>query len=145
MDRIARIVDQVYDGALDSGAWPAAHTSICELMDANHAISMLRSFPERRAFDSDAVIPRAELLLNDFFNDYIRPMGGYRGLITIPTGGTVSTASSRFAAASTRQTSAKRKSQRSTASCRTWRAHCASNCNSMRPRQGSRRLSTPSI
>jgi DNA-binding CsgD family transcriptional regulator len=119
MDAIDRIVDQLYDGALESGAWPAAFASICELMGADHVISMVRNdadsslpfvgaarvdqanvtrlcdvapigmallqaFPERRAFDYDTVIPRAQLLRSDLFNDYIRPMGGYRALGVVP-------------------------------------------------------------
>lgn len=119
MDSIGRIIDQLYDGALDAGAWSAAFASICEVMGANHVISMVRndadssypfigtaridevnvarfsevahlgmamvqSFPEQRAFDSELVMPREQLQRSDFFNDYVRPMGGYRGLIAIP-------------------------------------------------------------
>jgi DNA-binding CsgD family transcriptional regulator len=119
MEPIDRVIDHLYDGALDSAAWPAAFASICELLGADHAISMVRndadssypfvgtaridqvnvarfvevahlgmamvrSFPERRAFDSELVMPREQLRRSDFFNDYVRPMGGYRGLIAIP-------------------------------------------------------------
>jgi PAS domain-containing protein len=119
MDAVDRVIDQLYDGALDSAAWPAAFASICELMGANHVIgmvrndtdssfpfiraarvdqenltrfagvapmgmAMMRSFPERSAFDFDSVIPREQLLRSDLFNDYIRPMGGYRALMSIP-------------------------------------------------------------
>jgi DNA-binding CsgD family transcriptional regulator len=44
----------------------------------------VRSFPEQNAFDSELVMPREQLWRSDFFNDYVRPMGGYRGLIAIP-------------------------------------------------------------
>jgi DNA-binding CsgD family transcriptional regulator len=119
MDPAGRVIDQLYDGALDSAAWPAALASICELLGADHVISMVRndadssfpfvgtaridqvnvarfsevahlgmamvrSFPEQSAFDSELVMPREQLWRSDFFNDYIRPMGGYRGLIAIP-------------------------------------------------------------
>lgn len=119
MDAITRIVDQLYDGALDPDAWPAAFTSICELMGASHVICMVRNdvdssypfiqaarveeksltrfadvvpagldgmrpFPERRAFDYDAMMPRDQLLRSDLFHDYIRPMGGYRALLAVP-------------------------------------------------------------
>jgi DNA-binding CsgD family transcriptional regulator len=119
MDPIGRIVDQLYDGAVDAAAWPAAFASICELMGADHAIGMVRNgadssfpfvgaarvdqanvtrmrdvapigmamiqaFPERRAFHYDSVVPRAQLLRSDLFNDYIRPMGGYRALGVVP-------------------------------------------------------------
>lgn len=119
MDRTELIVDQLYDGALDPAAWPAALTAVCELMAADHAIgmvrndaeatfpfvatartdpahippflqmagggmAMLRAFPERRAFDFDAVMPRADFLRGALFNEAIRPMGGYRAVMAIP-------------------------------------------------------------
>jgi DNA-binding CsgD family transcriptional regulator len=119
MDAVGRIIDQLYDGALDAAAWPTAFVSICELLGADHVLSMVRndadstypfvgtaridqvnvarfsevahlgmamvrSFPEQSAFDSESVMPRAHLQRSDFFNDYVRPMGGYRALIAIP-------------------------------------------------------------
>ena len=119
MDVLNRVIDQLYDGALDPAAWPAAFASICEVMGADHAISMvsndadsslpfvgaarvdqanvtrlcdvaplgmalLHAFPERRAFDYYSVIPREQLLRSDLFNDYIRPMGGYRAVGVVP-------------------------------------------------------------
>jgi DNA-binding CsgD family transcriptional regulator len=47
-------------------------------------LSLMRPFAERRAVHSDSVFPRAEFLRSDFYNDVIRPMGGYRSLISIP-------------------------------------------------------------
>lgn len=119
MDVIDRVIDQLYDGALDTSAWPGAFASICELMGADHVIGMVRNdvdssfpfvgaarvdqanltrfydivpmglammrrFPERRAFDYDSVVPREQLLRSDMFNDYIRPMGGYRAVGVVP-------------------------------------------------------------
>jgi DNA-binding CsgD family transcriptional regulator/PAS domain-containing protein len=47
-------------------------------------MAMIRRFPERSAFNYDSVIPREQLLRSDLFNDYIRPMGGYRAMLAIP-------------------------------------------------------------
>jgi DNA-binding CsgD family transcriptional regulator len=119
MNPIGRIIDKLYDGALDSSAWPAAFTSLCDLLGADHAIGMVRDetaahfpfvgsaridkphvarfvdaapggmamlqdFPERRAFDFFSVMPQTQFLRSDFFNDVIRPMGGYRALLAVP-------------------------------------------------------------
>lgn len=119
MDPIGRLIDQLYDGALDPAAWPAAFTSICTLLDADHAVGMVRdndaaNFPlvaaarvepsnlgrfvaaipgpmdmlrgisERRSFDFSSVVPREEFVRSDFFQDVIRPMGGFRAMMTIP-------------------------------------------------------------
>lgn len=119
MDPIGRLIDQLYDGALDPAAWPAAFTSICALLDADHAVGMVRdndaaNFPlvaaarvepsnlgrfvaaapdamdmlrgisERRPFDFSSIVPREEFVRSDFFQDVIRPMGGFRAMMTIP-------------------------------------------------------------
>lgn len=119
MDPTGQIIDQLYDGALDASAWPAAFSSICDLLDADHAIgmvrdgsahnfplvaaarvdpanlarfvdaapgpmSMLKDFSEQRAFNFSAVVPREHFVRSDFFQDVIRPMGGYRAMMTIP-------------------------------------------------------------
>lgn len=119
MDPISRIIDQLYDGALDASAWPAAFVSICELLEADHAIGMVRDaatqnfplvasarvdpanvtrfvdaapasmamlqdFSEQRAFDFSSVVPREHFVRSAFFQDVIRPMGGYRAVMSIP-------------------------------------------------------------
>jgi DNA-binding CsgD family transcriptional regulator len=48
------------------------------------SLSLMRPFAERRAVHSDSVFPRSEFLRSDFYNDVIRPMGGYRSLISVP-------------------------------------------------------------
>lgn len=47
-------------------------------------MALLQAFPERAAFDYDSVIPRAQMLRSDLFNDYIRPMGGHRAVAVVP-------------------------------------------------------------
>jgi DNA-binding CsgD family transcriptional regulator len=42
------------------------------------------ALPQTKAFDFQAVIPRREFLRTDFFNDVVRPAGGYRALCCIP-------------------------------------------------------------
>ncbi len=119
MDGVDRVIDQLYDGALDAAAWPAAFASLCDFLDADHAIGMVRdggssSFPlvaaaridpanvarfvdaapgamallqgfsERRSFDFSSVVPRDHFVRSDFFQDVIRPMGGYRAMMTVP-------------------------------------------------------------
>ena len=119
MDEFDQVVDRLYDGAVDAGAWPQAMSELCQLTGGGHALAivldrkqarfplvatarvdpahlppflemvpwgmtMLRPCVERRAIDFDSVIPRAEFLRSDFFNDVIRPMNGYRAMLTIP-------------------------------------------------------------
>jgi DNA-binding CsgD family transcriptional regulator/PAS domain-containing protein len=51
---------------------------------AADGIDMLQSFRAQQAFDFDAVIPREMFLRSEFFHEVIRPMGGYRALMTVP-------------------------------------------------------------
>jgi DNA-binding CsgD family transcriptional regulator len=43
-----------------------------------------RAVQPGQACHFDAILPRAELVKTDFFNDAIRPMGGYHSVVTIP-------------------------------------------------------------
>jgi DNA-binding CsgD family transcriptional regulator len=45
------------------------------------------TLPQTRAFDFQAVIPRREFVRTEFFNDIVRPAGGYRALCCIPVRG----------------------------------------------------------
>lgn len=44
----------------------------------------LKVLPCGNALDFQAVIPREEFVRTDFFNDAIRPMNGYRAIVSIP-------------------------------------------------------------
>lgn len=47
-------------------------------------IAMIQNFDERRSFDFQSVVPRSQFLRSDLFHDVIRPMGGYRALLSVP-------------------------------------------------------------
>lgn len=120
MISINRIVDRLYDGVADHGAWGEALTMLCDAVSAHHAVAMaarldaaahpfvaasrvapdhLRNFaeatmtgpigwleaiPPGKVLDFQAVMPRPEFVRTDFFTDVVRPMGGYRAMISIP-------------------------------------------------------------
>ena len=52
----------------------------------------LKVLPCGNALDFQAVIPRQEFVRTDFFNDAIRPMHGYRAIVSIPTRASLSVA-----------------------------------------------------
>src|SRR5687767_2757281 len=107
MDAVDRVIDQLYDGATDSAAWPGAMSSLCDLVGGGHAVSLVHNtaagsvpfvtsaridpgplsrFIEvvtagpmtwahvvqpGQACHFDVIVPRAELVKTDFFNDAI--------------------------------------------------------------------------
>jgi DNA-binding CsgD family transcriptional regulator len=120
MDAVDRVIDQLYDGAIDAAAWPHAMSSLCDLLGGAHAVSLVHNatansvpfvasariapdaldrfvpavtagpmdwahvIPPGQACYFDAIGPRAELVKTDFFNNTIRPMGGYYSVVSIP-------------------------------------------------------------
>ena len=120
MDAVDRVINQLYDGAIDAAAWPGAMSSLCDLVGGAHAVSLVHhaaagSVPfvasariepapldrfvsvvtagpmtwahgvgPGQACHFDVIVPRAEFVKTDFFNDAIRPMGGYRSVVAIP-------------------------------------------------------------
>lgn len=119
MDRsFLRVIDQFYDGAADSRAWPVALRSLCELVGGHHAIVMTRDvagtatafiasarvapenlalFRDRAAemdpliwslapgsaFHRATLLPDAQAVRSDFYQDVIRPMGGFRAILSV--------------------------------------------------------------